>query len=221
MDWSAGDVRLLTEPVPWPAGDRPRRAGVSSFGMSGTNVHVILQEPGSERPAADVPGETGPAVLRPGVVPWVVSGRTAEALRARRGGWRRGRRRAPELEPADVGWSLAATRSMLEHRAVVVGRDRRELAAGLAAVAAGAAASAVCGVVPAGRPGKVVFVFPGQGGQWAGMGRELAEHSPVFAARLAECGAALAPFADWDLGEVLRGFVRWTGWMWCSRRCGR
>ena len=206
IDWSAGDVRLLNQPVPWPAGDRPRRAGVSSFGVSGTNVHVILQEPGSERPAGDVPGETGPAVLRPGVVPWVVSGRTAEALRAQAGrlaAWAAAR---PELDPADVGWSLAATRSLLEHRAVVTGRDRRELAAGLAAVAAGEpAASAVCGVVPAGRPGKVVFVFPGQGGQWAGMGRELAEHSPVFAARLAECGAALAPFADWDLGEVLAG----------------
>ena len=145
-------------------------------------------------------------MLRPGVVPWVVSGRTAEALRAQAGrlaAWAAAR---PELEPADVGWSLAATRSMLEHRAVVTGRDRRELAAGLAAVAAGEpAASAVCGVVPARPAGKVVFVFPGQGGQWAGMGRELAEHSPVFAARLAECGPALAPFADWDLGEVLAG----------------
>ena len=112
------------------------------------------------------------------------------------------RRRGLELDPVDVGWSLAVTRAVFEHRAVVIGAGRAELAAGLAAVAAGEpAAGVVTGV--AGVPGRVVFVFPGQGGQWAGMGRELAASCPVFAARLAECGAALAPHVDWDLDEVL------------------
>ena len=65
-------------------------------------------------------------------------------------------------------------------------------------------------------------MFPGQGGQWAGMGRELAAASPVFAARLAQCAAALAPYVDWDLDDVLAGGTPgWSGWMWCSRRCGR
>src|SRR5205807_6534510 len=103
-----------------------------------------------------------------------------------------------------VAWSLAATRSVFEQRAVVIGAGREELAGGLAAVAAGEpAAGVVAGVVPAGGAGKTVFVFPGQGGQWAGMGRELAEVCPVFAARLAECQQALAPFVDWDPSELL------------------
>src|SRR5205807_6101163 len=103
-----------------------------------------------------------------------------------------------------VAWSLAATRSVFEQRAVVIGAGREELAGGLAAVAAGEpAAGVVAGVVPAGGAGKTVFVFPGQGGQWAGMGRELAEVCPVFAARLAECQQALAPFVGWDLEQVL------------------
>ena len=110
----------------------------------------------------------------------------------------------PDLDPADVGWSLATTRSVFEHRAVITGADREELAAGLAAVAAGQpAAGVVTGAAAA--AGKTVFVFPGQGGQWAGMGRELAASSPVFASRLAECGRALAPYVDWSLEDVLAG----------------
>ena len=105
-----------------------------------------------------------------------------------------------------MGWSLAVSRSAFEHRAVITGADREELAAGLAAIVAGEpAAGVVTGAVPAGGGGRVVFVFPGQGGQWAGMGRDLAAASPVFAGRLAECGRALAPYVGWDLGQVLAG----------------
>ena len=103
-----------------------------------------------------------------------------------------------------MAWSLVTTRSAFEHRAVVTGADLDELTAGLAAIAAGEPAPAVVtGIAAAG--GRVVFVFPGQGGQWAGMGRELAVSSPVFAARLAECGRALARHVDWDLNDVLAG----------------
>ena len=123
-----------------------------------------------------------------------------------------------------MGWSLATTRSLFEHRAVIVGTAREELAAGLAAVAlAEPAANAVTGTADSGGPGRVVFVFPGQGSQWAGMGAELAASCPVFAARLAECGQALAAYVDWDLDQVLAGASgpprRGRGW--CSRRCGR
>jgi len=198
IDWTMGDVRLLTEPVPWPANGRPRRAGISSFGISGTNAHLILQDP----PAATAP--TATPAPHGATTAWLVSARTqaglaaqAERLAARVGA-------DPELNPADVGWSLVGTRSTFEHRAVVLGGTRDELLGGLSAVAAGQpAAGLVTGV--AASPDPTVFVFPGQGSQWAGMGRELARTSPVFAARLAECEQALSPFVDWSLSDVLAG----------------
>ena len=205
VDWSAGEVRLLTGPVPWPAGEgRPRRAGVSAFGVSGTNVHVIVEE---TPPAAVEAGAAAAGGLMSGPLAWLVSGRTAEGLAAQAGRLREFVAARPDLDPADVGWSLATSRSVFEHRAVVAGADPEELLAGLAAVAAGEpAAHVVTGTAEADHGGgRVVFVFPGQGGQWAGMGRELAAASPVFAARLAECGRALAPHVDWDLGQVLAG----------------
>ena len=135
---------------------------------------------------------------------WVVSGRSAEGLAAQAGRLGEFVASRPELEPADVGWSLATTRSVFEHRAVIAGADRGELMAGLAAVAAGEPAARVVTGSASGA-GRTVFVFPGQGGQWAGMGRELAAASPVFAGKLAECGRALAAHVDWDLPEVLAG----------------
>src|SRR5581483_5614269 len=101
---------------------------------------------------------------------------------------------------------LVTSRSVFEHRAVVTGADRHALAAGLAAVDAGQpACGVVTGVVPgtSGGGDRVVFVFPCQGPQWAGMGRDLAACCPVFAARLAECGQALAPHVAWDLLDVI------------------
>ncbi|MFA7755162.1 SDR family NAD(P)-dependent oxidoreductase [Streptomyces sp. NRRL B-2790] len=211
IDWSAGRVRLLTESVAWPANGRVRRAGVSSFGISGTNAHVILEEaPAAEIGASgqdDADRTTGDAsvvsvVSGPGV--WVVSGRSASGLSGQAGRLREWVVARPELEPADVAWSLAVTRSLFEHRAVVVGGGRGELVSGLESLAAGVSSgSVVCGVA---RPGaRVVFAFAGQGSQWLGMGRELAEVSAVFAARLAECEKALDPYVDWSLTDVLTG----------------
>ncbi|MFH9419144.1 type I polyketide synthase [Streptomyces sp. NPDC017529] len=213
VDWAAGDVRLLTEPVPWTAEGRVRRAGVSSFGMSGTNAHVIVEEApaaetgesedgsGASTPVTDV---SLPVVEADGLAAWVVSGRSAKGLAGQAGRLREWVSKRPELKPADVAWSLAATRSSFEHRAVVLGNDRTELVTGLEGLAAGAPAdSVVSGVARSGA--RSVFVFAGQGAQWVGMGRELAQSSPVFAARLAECEQALAPHVDWSLAEVLAG----------------
>ncbi|MEV0374916.1 SDR family NAD(P)-dependent oxidoreductase, partial [Streptomyces sp. NPDC050636] len=209
VDWTAGDVRLLGEPVPWPAGERVRRAGVSSFGISGTNVHLLLEETPVEAEAlvedeASGAPETAAVVEPGGFGAWLVSGRSAEGLTGQAGRLREWVAARPQLELADVGWSLAVTRSAFEHRAVVVGGDRGELIGGLESLAAGVpAGSVVSGVA---RPGaRVVFAFAGQGSQWVGMGRELAESSPVFAARLAECERALDPFVDWSLSDVLAG----------------
>ncbi|HEV3289000.1 MAG TPA: SDR family NAD(P)-dependent oxidoreductase, partial [Streptosporangiaceae bacterium] len=186
VDWSAGAVRLLTEPVPWPGGgDRPRRAGVSAFGVSGTNAHVILQEP----PAVDAdivaaePGEAPSAVpaVAGGPVVWTVSGRSAAGLAAQAGRLAAYVGARPELDPADVGFSLATTRSVFEHRAVVTGAGRGDLMTALDALAGARAGAAVISGHVVGRP-RVGFVFAGQGAQRAGMGAGLYAASPVFAA---------------------------------------
>jgi acyl transferase domain-containing protein/acyl carrier protein len=224
VDWSAGDVRLLTEAVPWPADGRPRRAGVSSFGISGTNAHVILEQaPGSgddiaaeaEEPAGPagevaaaqgVPGGADTVPVIAGPVAWLVSGRSAAGLAEqaeRLAHWVAAR---PGLDPADVGWSLATTRSVFEHRAVITGASEEDLAAGLNAVAAGApAAGVVTGVVRPGGAGRVGFVFAGQGSQRAGMGAELYAASPVFAAAFDQACGRLEAELDIPVAEVVLG----------------
>ncbi|WP_420719052.1 acyltransferase domain-containing protein, partial [Streptomyces sp. NRRL S-646] len=139
VDWSAGAVSLLTEAVQWPEAEgRPRRAGVSSFGISGTNAHVVLEEPPVVPRVVSEPepdDAAAPVFGAGGVVPWVVSGRGGDGLAA----------------------------------------------------------------------DDVAFVFPGQGAQWAGMGRQLWDASPVFAASMEACEAALAPFVGWSLSDVVCG----------------
>ncbi|MEV4057770.1 type I polyketide synthase [Amycolatopsis sp. NPDC049688] len=197
VDWSAGAVELLTEAREWPSNGRPRRAGVSSFGISGTNAHLIIEEAPLElRPPAEEPPSDG-------VVPVVLSARSAGSLAGQAA-------RLAEFvdEPlATVAGALANGRAVFGERAVVVAETAEEARDSLAALARGEEAPGlVTGRVPAsGRPGKVVWVFPGQGTQWAGMGRELLEESPVFAERIAECAAALEPWIDWSLHDVLRG----------------
>ncbi|MFJ1792951.1 type I polyketide synthase [Kitasatospora griseola] len=197
VDWTAGAVALLTEATPWPETGRPRRAGVSSFGLSGTNAHVVIEQPPAE-PAPAQASEPAPAA-----VPWVLSGRTAEAVQDQAERLHAYLTERPELPSADVGYSLATTRTAFEHRAAVVGGDRETLLGGLAALAAGERAPGlVRGAVA--RSARTVFVFPGQGSQWAGMARELLDHAPAFADRIAACERALAPYLDWSLLAVLR-----------------
>ncbi|MEE4590302.1 SDR family NAD(P)-dependent oxidoreductase [Streptomyces sp. DSM 41524] len=199
VDWSAGAVSLLTESTPWPETGEPRRVGVSSFGVSGTNAHVILEQ----APEAEAT-EAAEAEAADGPVAWVVSGHGAEGLRAQAGRLREYVAERAELGAADVALSLVTTRSVLDHRAVVVGRDRDELLAGLDAVAD---KSALPGVVvgESAPPGRSVFVFPGQGAQWVGMAVGLLESSPVFAEAIGECESALSAYVDWSLTDVLRG----------------
>ncbi|SFW88501.1 Acyl transferase domain-containing protein [Amycolatopsis australiensis] len=193
VDWSAGAVELLTEPRPWPETGEPRRAGVSSFGVSGTNAHVLLEQ-APEAEAAQ------PAGAEPAVVPWVLSAKTAAALRAQAGNLAAWLGDHPGAARADIGFSLATTRAALETRAVVVGADP----AGLAALADGEDAPGVVTGDVVGTASRPVLVFPGQGSQWVGMAVELLDSSEVFAARWAECETALKSFVDWSLTEVAR-----------------
>jgi acyl transferase domain-containing protein/NADPH:quinone reductase-like Zn-dependent oxidoreductase/acyl carrier protein len=202
VDWSAGTVRLLTEPTDWPGTGRPRRAAVSAFGISGTNAHVVLEQ--APDPAED---ETGQLPDPPGVIavdqprPLLLSGRTRAALAAQAG---RLAAVPPGARLVDLAHSLATTRTALDHRAVVLAGDPASARAAWQALAAGEATpDAVTGsLLPDAR---VVFVFPGQGAQWAGMGAGLLDASPVFAEQIAACERALAPYVDFSLTAVLRG----------------
>ncbi len=210
VDWSAGAVALLTREQEWPAVEgRPRRAGVSSFGVSGTNAHVILEGPeGQSEEAADedAPQEPGAEALpvAGGVVPWVISAGSPEALTQQAERLRRHVAEQPELRPADVAWSLVSARAALDHRAVVLGTETEELAQGLAGLARGEQPPGVVRRSGEVGSGGAVFVFPGQGSQWVGMARELLEVSEAFRSRIEECERALEAFVDWSLLEVLR-----------------
>ncbi len=206
VDWSAGAVSLLTEPVEWPRVEgRPRRAGVSSFGVSGTNAHVVLEE-APKASAPEAAPESEPVFAAGGVVPWVVSGRGREGLAGQAGRLAEFAAEADEgMRPVDVAWSLVATRTAFENRAVALAAGLDEIASRLDELASGAvsASGVVRGAVVPGAD-RVVFVFPGQGAQWAGMGRELWDASPVFAESMEACERALAPYVEWSLSEVVR-----------------
>ncbi|MFF2383531.1 type I polyketide synthase [Streptomyces sp. NPDC058108] len=229
VDWSAGAVEVLSEARPWTENGHPRRAGISSFGVSGTNAHIIIEQPAPERPelepsATERPGlepplpepatseqpaatATEPAPRTDGpVVPWLVTARSEKALKAQ----------AERLVAAvgtgdatavDIAHSLATGRAALEERVVVVGADRAGLLTSLTSFTDGEATPAlVRGTTQrVGEDIDTVFVFPGQGAQWAGMAVELLDSSTVFAARFGECAAALDGLVDWSLMDVVRG----------------
>ena len=222
-------VALVIAPTPWPAVEgRPGRVGVSAFGVSGTNAHLILEA------APPVPDPPRPRRRADPVLPFVLSARTSEDLTAQAGRLlaalsgpdaadrstvdapARGRAGSgadgavPGPAAAELAWSLATTRTAFAHRAVVVA-DGAGLPGALAALAAGAPAAGTvigAGELTAGAAGAgaagTAFLFPGQGSQWAGMGRALRAH-PAFADQLRATSAALDPYVDWSLDAVLRG----------------
>ncbi|MEU4180562.1 type I polyketide synthase [Streptomyces sp. NPDC026589] len=192
VDWESGGVRLLTEPVPWPRAGRPRRAGVSSFGISGTNAHVIIEEP----PVSEAPV---PPPVDGALVPWIISARSAEALRGQ----------AAKLHTAlaaqhtaDAALTLATARTPMEHRAVVIGDDAAELLRGVEAVAAGASARHVVRGTTR-NTGRTAFLFTGQGSQRLRMGLELHAAHPAFATAFDAVCDALDAHLDVPLTKIL------------------
>ncbi|SPM36933.1 polyketide synthase, partial [Mycobacterium rhizamassiliense] len=197
VDWTAGEVSLLTESHPWSA-TGPRRAGISSFGISGTNAHVIIEQPPLLESESVTPDGEDTTTA------WVLSARSEQALANQARLLLAHVAAKPDLRPGDVGWSLVTTRAVFDHRAVVVGADRDRLQQGLIELAAGEPGA---GVV-AGRArsaSKTVFVFPGQGAQWLGMGQQLYDRYPMFAKAFDEASAALDPHLRVPLRQVVWG----------------
>ncbi|WP_191499903.1 type I polyketide synthase, partial [Mycobacterium simulans] len=207
IDWSAGAVRLLTEPVPWPQTGHPRTAGVSSFGISGTNAHVILQQAPPASVAALDPANSIPAAAPLHI--WPISARTPAALAAQADRLSRHLAAHPDLDVIDVAHSLAITRTQHPYRAAITaggaGADTHtELVAGLEALASGQAHPRLTQhYLPGQASSQLVFVLPGQGGQHPGMGRQLYERHRRFAEAVDDCDDALRPFTGWSVRDVV------------------
>uniref|UniRef100_UPI000A9D0623 type I polyketide synthase n=1 Tax=Nocardia inohanensis TaxID=209246 RepID=UPI000A9D0623 len=199
VDWSGGEVTVAMERQDWPETGRARRAAVSGFGVSGTNAHVILEQ----APEPDAMAAIERADTPTGSVSWVLSARSREALAGQAEALSRFVLANPALDVRDVAAALVRTRSRFEHRAVVFGADRDALVSGLAAVGSSDGDPGVIEGVAG--SGKTVFVFPGQGAQWLGMGRELIDTAPEFAAEIDRCEQEFGTLVDWSLTAVLRG----------------
>ncbi|MGW3064654.1 SDR family NAD(P)-dependent oxidoreductase [Streptomyces sp. NPDC001130] len=180
VDWSAGTVRLLTEELPWHSESGPRRAGVSSFGVSGTNAHVILEEPPQDpEETTDGPGHT---VSDGAWSSLALSARSENALRVQAGLLADLLRERDEITPAALGRALATTRAVHRHRVAVVTESRDELVRALTAVADDITDRAVTrGTANSGR---LALLFTGQGSQFPAMASALYETYPVFAQAL-------------------------------------
>ncbi|WP_406164082.1 type I polyketide synthase [Streptomyces canus] len=181
IDWTSGAVELIREQQPWPVTDHPRRAGVSSFGASGTNAHVIIEQAPEAEPAQDTEPGTPPAV-----VPWVVSARSEAALRDQLAQLREFTDTS-DASPVDVGWSLVTTRSLFEHRAVVLDGDWDHPITGQTT------------------PGRLAMLFTGQGAQHPGMGRELHDTFPAYAHAFDTAVTELDQHLERPLRDVLWG----------------
>ncbi|GAA0223791.1 type I polyketide synthase [Cryptosporangium japonicum] len=192
-------IRVVTGTEPWPDADCPLSAGVSAFGMGGTNCHVVAEEAPPVVAASVRPGESG-------VVPWIVTGRDESDLRAHARRLHDHLAARPALDPAEVGFSLATTRTAFDHRAVVVAEGRDEGLAALGRLAAGEPS----GAVRTGRVSdrsRVAFLFPGQGSQWPGMAEGMRRTSTVFRTRFTEAIDALEASLECSLTGAVDGAV--------------
>ncbi|MEA2202764.1 MAG: mycolactone side chain polyketide synthase, partial [Solirubrobacteraceae bacterium] len=206
IDWSPNTVRLLTQPLPWPDTGRPRTAAISAFGVSGTNAHLILQQ----APAAPPPITEDPAPSpAPPFVIWPISAHDEPALAAQATHLHTYLREHPDLDLTDLAYSLATTRTHFPHRAAITTTStdhhaRSTLLESLNALATHQTHPHLThAVIPAHPHAKTVFVFPGQGSQHPGMGRELYHQFPTFAHALEDCDQALRPFIDWSVLDVV------------------
>lgn len=201
IPWDTLPVMLQRRFEPWPLKSVPRYAGVSSLGIAGTNAHVVLS-------SADHVMTAPPPVAaasRPHFM--ALSAHSEPALTARLQQLRHLLTADESDRPriGDLCWTLAARATHHAHRATLACSSERELIAMVDAILSGEPhAAAVRGVAAGERSNRIVFVFPGQGSQWLGMGRQLLEREPAFRDAIAECDRAIAAETGWSVIEQLR-----------------
>ncbi|MGV0771746.1 SDR family NAD(P)-dependent oxidoreductase [Mycobacterium syngnathidarum] len=195
VDWTSGAIELLTNPQPWPQTDHPRRAAISAFGVSGTNAHLILEQP----PEPETPNDEGQDTTTQSddnapqpVTLWPISAKTPSALRNQIARLHRFATDNPEIDLADIGLSLATTRSHFSHRTVVYGPAREHLIAAMHSVLERQPQTNTAhAVIPAAKPAKLAVVYSGQGTQYTGMCKELYQDFPCYARAFDEVCSAL------------------------------
>ncbi|MFC8827313.1 amino acid adenylation domain-containing protein [Streptomyces sp. NPDC057137] len=183
----------------WEQEEGPRRAGVSSFGIGGTNAHVVVEQ------APPLPAPAPRTAVSEPALPVVLSGRDQAALRDQARRWADWLARHPGVPPRDVAHTAAERRTHFRERAAVTAADRDQAVAALTALAEDRSHPALVRGTARQRRGRKVFVFPGQGTQWPGMGRELLATSTAFAETVEACDTALRPYTGWSVRDVLNG----------------
>lgn len=194
----AGRFTIAAEPMDWPSVDRPRRAAVSSFGASGTNAHILIEQAPVTAPA------TEPAAPEPLVTTLVVTGKTPERIASmaqRLADWMEDA--APGVRLADVAHTLNHHRAQQSGFATVTAGTRTQAVAGLRALAGGYPAPGVAGPHTGPCGSGTVFVYSGQGSQWAGMGRMLLTDEPAFGAAVDELEPTFVEQVGFSLRAVL------------------
>ena len=197
IDPSPTRLFVPTELSPWPADEGPRRAAVSSFGLGGTNAHVVLEQGPDPAPVSDVDSPSRVTTL-------TVSGKTDQRISswaAALADWMDGDGAGVPL--ADIAHTVNHYRSRHHKFATVCARDRGQAVAGLRAVASGQPTPGVVGPRGAPHGSGTVFLYSGQGSQWAGMGRQLLSDEPAFAAAVAELEPVFVSQVGFSLRDVL------------------
>ncbi|MCV7230123.1 type I polyketide synthase [Mycolicibacterium komossense] len=190
-------LKVVDEATPWPSTGRPRRAGVSSFGFGGTNAHVVLEQ------GPKVGSPPRPATV-PAVTTLVVTGKNTERMAETATMLADWMTEAGALVPlADIAHTLDHHRSHEATFGTVCAADRAEAVAGLRALATGQSATGVVAPHQGSCGSGTVFVYSGQGSQWAGMGRQLLADEPAFAAAIAELDPDFVAQLGFSLRDVL------------------